>query len=238
MAWRKVTGVLAAAFAGVLVLGSPAFADVQDLHLKDSQKNVTADGFGGDDCGAPFSEDMTGDGWHFIWQQGGDFKTVTLTFDDPNAVPDVTVLVDAPVGTIDSGPGWTAFFVSTGGPNGKVKHLYVFTPSGWTLKDGVGTGEGGSGTEFNLSHTCVGNGETPPCEKDCGPPPTCEQLNNCEPEESPTPSPSTSTDPGRLSNTGSSLTGVIVGGVALIVVGTGLLLVLRRRRDVGAPPAA
>jgi LPXTG-motif cell wall-anchored protein len=37
---------------------------------------------------------------------------------------------------------------------------------------------------------------------------------------------------------GSSLTGIIVGGASLVVVGTGLLLFLRRRRDVGAPPAA
>ena len=240
MAWRKVTGVLAAAFAGVLLLGSPAFAETQDLHLKASQTPTTAKDFGGgDDCGAPFSADMTGDGWHFVWQQGGDFKTVTLTF-DPGADPDVTVVVDAPVGTVDSGPGWTAFFVSTGGPSGKVKHLYVFTPSGWTLTAGVGTGEGGSDTEFNLSHTCVGNGEEPPCRENCGPPPTCEQLNNCEPEKTETPGTPTETptDPGNMPNTGSSLTGLIVTGAALVGAGAGLLLFLRRRRDIGAPPAA
>jgi LPXTG-motif cell wall-anchored protein len=251
MAWRKATGVLAGAAVGVLLLASPAFASTQNLTLNPAHKNQTAAGFGGgDECDAPFTEDMNVDGWHFVWQKGGDFATVDLTFN--NGTSDVHVIVSGAAGVVNTGTGWTAFFGDTGGPNPKVKHLYVFTQVGWTLKDGVGTGTDGTGTVFNLSHTCAGTpgeectGDTcqPPCETDCVPPPCvdgceppCEESDDCSttpPTESGTPSPSTSVNEETLPTTGSSLTGVIVVGTALVGAGIGTLLFLRRRRDTTA----
>jgi LPXTG-motif cell wall-anchored protein len=48
-----------------------------------------------------------------------------------------------------------------------------------------------------------------------------------------TPSPATSTDPGRLPTTGMALTGIIAAGVALVAGGTALLFVRRRRTAAG-----
>jgi LPXTG-motif cell wall-anchored protein len=246
---------MAAAIAGILLLASPAFASTQSLTLNPAHKDQTAAGFkGGDDCDAPFTKGMDSDGWHFIWQQGGSFLTADLTF--KNGANNIVVHVAGAAGVVNSdlAQGWSAFFEDTGGPDPKIKHLYVFTPPGWTLVDGVGTGENGSGTVFNLSHTCAGDGPPctenctpppPPCTQGCEPPPCpdagcpeppCDEAAGdvCSPTDPGTPAPTTPVDEESLPTTGSSLTGVIVAGAALVGAGVGTLLFLRRRRDTTA----
>src|SRR5258705_5219564 len=96
MTLRKVPGVLVSAVAAVLLLASPAFAAPQSLTLNPAHKNQTAAGFN-QECTAPFSAGMVQDGWHFVWQQGGDFTSVTLTFNDGSSNVDITI--DTPLGT-------------------------------------------------------------------------------------------------------------------------------------------
>ena len=82
-------------------------------------------------------------------------------------------------------------------------------------------------------------GQNPDCNNPCNdvltsdvaPLAAAEECTEETPTETPVPNLDT------MPTTGVSLTGLIAGGAALVGVGAGLLLILRRRRDVGTPPA-
>jgi len=121
--------------------------------------------------------------------------------------------------------GFTATAIVVKGGSGA--NVYTGPFVGATTITGMVAPNNGSGGPAGLSHWIVCGTKTP------GNTPTTETpVTTTEPPTS------SSADPGGMPVTGSSLTGLIISGAALIVVGAGLLLFLRRRRDVGAPPAA
>jgi LPXTG-motif cell wall-anchored protein len=148
------------------------------------------------------------------------------TTTDPDGAGSGTVSGDGITLDVTINAGWTATaIVVKGGPGANVYSGPFVGPI--TITGMVAPLTPG-GPQGQISHWIVCGTKTSDSSPTTEPPGTTTE-----------PPPSSSTDPGgSLSNTGSSLTGVIVGGVALIVVGSGLLLFLRRRRDVGAPPAA
>jgi LPXTG-motif cell wall-anchored protein len=229
MAWRRALVILAAAAAGVLLVASPAAADT-DLTLNPDHQDETAAGFT-QDCTAPFSSNMTEDGWHFLWPKGGDFTSLTATFTNGGAPFNVTVTSTDVNNQSGNGTTWHGYIDDTG--SGDFKHVYLFTQPGWTLVDATGTGVDGETTgdnltQFNLSHTCAAKTSTPSPSPSASPSPT----TSASPATSGSTDPGTPTTPSddRLPTTGVALTGLVAAGIGLIAGGATLLF-LRRRRD-------
>lgn len=170
---RVLTGA-AAAVAG-LALATPAWA-ASGASLNPSHKGSTAANFQ-QEC---TDKRMAGrqadqDGWHFVLPGGpsaGDFASLSLTFND--GVSDVYIAIP------DAHDAYPDAFYEAGG---RQIHAYLFTPAGWTLKDGKA-----KVTEqaafFNLSHTCAGTPTTPTPE------PSTPAPTPSTPVDEPTPGPS------------------------------------------------
>ncbi|GAB3139968.1 hypothetical protein GCM10027290_10050 [Micromonospora sonneratiae] len=221
---RRLTAtiVTAAGIAGALAASSsPAFANsTTPLH----QTNVTA-GDAEQKCG---DERFAGrpkdhDGWHFVLPGGnasGDFVELNLDFVTGSGQ---TVSVKIPDAT-DAYPD--AFYKA----GGRTIHAYLFTPAGWTLKDGSAEITG-TAKFFNLSHACEGTPGTPATGTPTPGTPT-PGTPSPGPTDSGTPGPSTSVpgEGGGLPITGAPVAGIAAVGAGLVGVGA-LLLVLRRRRE-------
>ena len=123
---RVLTGA-AAAVAG-LALATPAWA-ASGASLNPSHEGSTAANFQ-QEC---TDKRMAGrqaeqDGWHFVLPGGpsaGDFASLSLTFND--GVSDVYIAI------LDPHDAYPDAFYEAGG---RQIHAYLFTPAGWTLKDG------------------------------------------------------------------------------------------------------
>ncbi|WP_405095050.1 LPXTG cell wall anchor domain-containing protein [Micromonospora sp. NBC_01412] len=234
------------AAAACLALATPAWAS-STIGLNPAHEGRTAAHFNQvcDDerfAGLPAGDD----GWHFVLpgKEYGDFESLTLTFNDGTAAVTVTIP--------DGSDAYPDFFYSTGGRNPRQIHAYLFTPAGWTLVGGSAT-VSGTGTKFNVSHTCAGEAPT----KSPSPSPSPSTSESPQPSESPSasespsgspsasesPVPSGSASPSESATVPASpsggedlpLTGVAVTGMALtgvaLVGGGAALMVLRRRRD-------
>jgi LPXTG-motif cell wall-anchored protein len=240
MAWRKATGILAAAIAGTLLLASPAYAD-GTIPLKAQHSNNTAQGWLDkspdnqkdctDDVFVALGQTATEDGWHFVLpaSSGDSFTVVTLHFTKPDATP-VTVTLSST--SLQSGSGWRGYLRVSGSDT---KHAYVITEAGWTLVDGSAdvTGTPDANSVFNLSHVCPG---TPGTSTSPSPSPSPSASASSSPGTSTSTDPGTgseTTPGGNLPTTGVALTGIIALGGGLIAGGTALLF-LRRRRDSAA----
>ncbi|RGC70243.1 hypothetical protein C5N14_07420 [Micromonospora sp. MW-13] len=237
------------AAAASLALATPAWAS-STIGLNPAHEGQTASHFTQvcDDerfAGLPAGDD----GWHFVLpgKESGSFESLTLTFDDGTAA--VTVRIP------DGSDAYPDFFYSTGGRAPRQIHAYLFTPAGWTLVGGSAT-VSGTGTKFNVSHTCAGEASTespspsPSPSTPESPQPSESPSTSASPSgspsatESPVPSgsaspsesatapasPSGGTGGGDLPLTGAAVTGMALTGVALIGGGAALM-VLRRRRD-------
>lgn len=231
---RGLRPALITAIAGgiSLALTTPAWA-AATIPLHDDHKNVTAANFHQECDDERFDgKPADHDGWHFVLPGGpsaGSFTSLTLTFTDND---DNTIVITIPDPT-DAYPD--AFYTA----GDRTIHAYLFTPAGWTLKDGSAEITG-SWNFFNLSHTCAGEPSdepsTPPTEEPSTPPseePSDEPSET--PSETPSESPSTTLpgdddDKGGLPVTGAAVGVISAIGVALIGSGAALML-LRRRRD-------
>jgi LPXTG-motif cell wall-anchored protein len=142
-------------------------------------------------------------------QGGGDFVSIHLTFSTSGGPVDAVIPTYDPSGFLNGGNA--------------VSKAWIRTPAGWTLT--AATAEiTGTATHFVLSHTCV-----PGTPRTTTPPP------KTTPPADSTPPRTTTPGDGDLPLTGTSLTGLLVAGMALVVGGV-VLLVLRRRRDGTAGP--
>ena len=247
MAWRKAT-VLAALAAAALAVATPAHAAALvtgDIPIHDDHVPTTAAGFPTKQCTGPLANLALGkDGWHFVLPSasGGSFVSVTLTFNAGSGDFPVTVDAIFPAVDSDAGLGWSGY-ITNAGPD--YIHLYLFTPSGWTLTAGVATvtnpgpgpdptKPGDQGSFFNLSHTCVGDSTTPtPGITTTTTPPVTTTTGTSTSSTTFTSPGTTPTDPS-LPTTGAALSGVILAGVGLVAGGV-MLMVLRRRRDAELP---
>jgi LPXTG-motif cell wall-anchored protein len=236
--------MVAAALAMATPAQAAALAGTGDIPINGDHVPTTAAQFPTKQCTGPFEDlDLGTDGWHFVLPSasGGSFVSVTLTFNSGAA--DFPVTVDAIFPAIDSdaGLGWSGYITNAGPDN---IHLYLFTPSGWTLKAGVATvtnpGPGpdpekpnDKGSFFNLSHVCVGTSTTPtPGITTTTTPPVTTTTLSTSATTVTTPG-TTPTDPS-LPTTGAALSGIILAGVGLVAGGV-TLMVLRRRRDMELP---
>jgi LPXTG-motif cell wall-anchored protein len=205
--------------AGGLALAQPGQAQpteqATEVPLKEDHRDVTADQFNPDpqpdDCDGPFADiDENEDGWHFVLTQfngGTDDVEFVLQFEDTEGEP-VEITENATEVT------------------GGVAHLWLVTPAGWTLVDGVAVvtppGSVGDNPQFNLSHTCPGVPETPTLT-----PPTPTPTATAQP-----PRMSPGFPPGEgggLPTTGNHVAALAVLGVGLLGVGIASLAVRRRR---------
>ncbi|MFC8618650.1 LPXTG cell wall anchor domain-containing protein [Micromonospora purpureochromogenes] len=239
----------ATAATACLALAAPAWAS-STIPLNPAHKGSTA----ADAQQECEDERFTGrtpgqDGWHFVLPGGaesGSFETLTLTFSDGTN----TVTVKVPDST-DAYPD----HLYPAGNTGRMIHAYLFTPAGWTLVDGTAT-ISGEADKFNLSHACAGTAPTqspsPSPSTSESPQPSGSPSESTSPTSSVTPtesgSPSESTSPstpvsgspsqstgsgggngGNLPKTGVATASIALGG--LVLIGGGVLLMLRRRRD-------
>ena len=228
--------VSAVAATACLSLATPVWAS-STTPLHSAHKGSTAAGFK-QECtdnrftGRPANQD----GWHFVLPGGpsaGNFESIKLTFDTGGGNSVNVTIPDA------TDPYEDAFYSA----GGRVIHAYLFTPAGWTLRDGTAT-VSGKADKFNLSHTCAGTAASPsPSPSPSGSPSPSESPSEPTPSETPEPSetPSESITPTPSPSDGSDggegglpLTGVAATSIALVglgLIGGGTLLVLRRRRD-------
>lgn len=229
--WFPVLAMAAA--AGALSFGSPALANTAstpDLH----QTNVTLAGSNFDTCDGLTSKAGV-DQWVFVWE--GDTNNTAAELNDLNLVFSGGTRTEADV----------VGFV--GGSNSTLK-VIIETPAGWELISGTSnidhtvTAKVGDTWVFNLTHGCSGTPGSP------SPSPSGSESPSGSPTPSPSgsvsetgsPGPSTpvtsSSSGGGLPVTGSSLTGLLTGGVLLVIFGGAALwlnaLWTRRRQEAGA----
>lgn len=204
--------------AGGLALAQPGQAQpteqATEVPLKEDHTNVTADEFETHECDGPFEDlDENEDGWHFVLTQfdgGTDDVEFVLQFEDTEGEP-VEITENATEVT------------------GGVAHLWLVTPAGWTLVDGVAVvsppGSVGNNPQFNLSHTCPGMPETPTPTPTPTTPPTATAT-----AQPPTASPGFPPgEGGGLPTTGNHVAALAVLGVGLLGAGIASLAVRRRR---------
>ncbi|MGK2950678.1 MAG: hypothetical protein ACSLFP_19060, partial [Acidimicrobiales bacterium] len=142
---RRIGAASIAAGIGLATIGvlvSPASAHPtfvvadHDAHLKIEHHGATNPGHDPGTC--PTAPEGKPYGWHFVFQ-GSDTEFVALSVHFQNA----GILEDVE-------------FVS----HPDDKHAYVYTAGADTLLDAVADTNGGSDTDFNLSHVCTPAGST------------------------------------------------------------------------------
>jgi LPXTG-motif cell wall-anchored protein len=240
-------GLIAVAAAACAVL-APGLAQATDstttIPVHASQVPTTAAGFGTHSCdNIPGGASATQDGWVFVLPgNSGAFQSLTLTFKKTDGST-TTVSIPPSGGILTNG----------------TSKAWVQTPKGWTLTAGSAVITGSSPQDyFNITHTCPATGPKPtpsPTKSHCPSPSPSESG----PVESASASPSASgsasasspasgsasaspstagavaTSPAAnggssLPVTGVALTGFVIAGLALVGVGTVLVLARRRRR--------
>ncbi|MDA1359440.1 hypothetical protein O1R50_07400 [Glycomyces luteolus] len=203
---------------GALALGSPAQAADLTVPINEDHVGKPATYFEegcGSDSQLPDDLGADEDGWVFVLPGGNDiFISVSVTFLDEDGGE------HAEEGTV----------VTTGG-SGNLKHAYIITPAGWTIKEASAVIEGDS-KFFNVTHTCPGT----PGEEE----PSSPGEEPSSPGEEPSPPGEESSTPGEASTspagsnlpvTGTPLTIALVSAAALAAGGAALYMIQRRRRE-------
>lgn len=204
---------------GALALGSPAQAAETTVDINKDHIGKPASYFEegcGSDSQLPEYLGADEDGWVFVLPGGNDiFVSVTVTFVDGDGAEHVEE------GT-----------VVTTGDSGNLKHAYIITPAGWTIKAASAVIDGDS-RFFNVTHTCPGEpSEEEPSSPGEEPSSPGEEEPSSPSEESSTPGEASTSPAGsNLPTTGTPLTIALVSAAALAAGGAAIFMVMRRRRE-------